>query len=294
MTPDHALIVCRFVVAACALFLWGAQAFLWVGVSNALGAKLHQRLGSMFSVAIVLLAMAAACKIPLQAAILGNGWADALDLSLIHDLIVETRSGLALAVQMALAGALAIAYSLLSRHRAETIAGLAGLFLASLSISGHAAMNDGMIGLAHQINDSLHVLAVGAWIGALIPVVLLLTIRPTDQDWDASIIGLMRFSTLGHGAVAMVLITGLINSRLIIGAFWLDATIVYQRLLLLKITIAAAMVVLACINRYVFVPHMTHAPERALRFLRLSTLLEIGLGLSAIALVAAFGVMEPG
>jgi copper resistance protein D len=294
VTPDQALIICRFVVDGCALLLWGAHVYLWVGVSPALAAKLQGQLRTITASAVALLALAATCKIPLQAAILGNGWSDATNLSLIHDLIMDTRSGLALAVQMALAVLLAITYRSLPAHRISSLTCWAGLLLASLTISGHAAMHSGAFGLLHQMNDGLHVLAVGAWFGALFPVFLLLKSKPGQGQWDASISALMRFSTLGHGAVALTLLTGVINSGMILGRFWPDLTVPYQRLLLLKIVVASVMVGLACLNRYGFVPRMAHDCSQALRLLRLGTILEIGLGILAIALVAAFGVMEPG
>jgi copper resistance protein D len=297
VSADQALILCRFWVDACALLLWGAQGFLWVGVSTSLAAKLHTHLATTTRLAAVLLAVAALAKIPLQAAILGNGWPDALNPSLIHDLVTATRSGVALSIQAALALILMITSLRWSAHHRQwntvstTI--LAGLTLASLSISGHAAMNSGDIGLLHQLNDSLHVLAVGAWVGALLPVLLLLTIRLGDDDQNAATHGLMRFSTLGHGAVLATLITGLLNSRLVIGTIWLNMDVPYQQLLLLKIVVVVVMIALACINRYVFVPRLGQERERALQLLRLGTAAEIGLSLLAIGLVATFGVMEP-
>ncbi|HBF30676.1 copper homeostasis membrane protein CopD [Rhizobium sp.] len=293
MTPDQALIISRFVIDTCALLLWGAHAFLWLGVSPPLAEKLHARLGFVLPGAIVLLVLAATAKIAIQAAILGNGWSDAFDLSLIHDLITATRSGLALAVQAALSCLLLMRWLLFPKRRMVTTTILAGLVLASFSISGHAAMNGGPVGLLHQLNDSLHLLTAGAWIGALAPVLLLLTTRPDERDWESAISALMRFSTFGHGAVAATLITGVINSRLIIGQFWLDTTVPFQRLLLVKIIVVAMITAIACINRYGFVPHMALDRTRALRLLRLGTVLEITLALIAIALVASFGTMPP-
>jgi copper resistance protein D len=293
VTPDQALILCRFVVDGCALLLWGAHAYLWVGVSAPLAKRLHHKLRFITTSAVLLLAIAAACKIPLQAAILGNGWGDAANPSLIHDLITDTHTGLALAVQMVLGLMLAATYFALPARRISSLTGLAGLILASLTMSGHAAMNSGMFGLLHQANDGLHVLAVSAWVGALLPVFLLLKIKPDQGDWDASMSALMRFSTLGHGAVALTILTGIINSWMILGQVWLDLAVPYQRLLLLKIAVVAVMVSLACINRYVFVPRMAQNRSQALQLLRLGTVLEIGLGILAIALVAIFGVMEP-
>lgn len=293
MSPDQALVLGRFVVDACALLLWGAHGFLWAGTTPPLTLQLQQRLSATVSMAVALLVLGAVSKIPLQTAILGNGWPDAVNLSLMHDLLTATRSGLALGIQAALALILAMVYWLWPARRIGSMTIFAGLTLASLSISGHAAMNGGMVGLLHPFNDSLHVLAVGAWVGALAPVLLLLSARANDYDTPASTRALMRFSTLGHGAVLITLITGVLNTRWVIGQVWLDMSVPYQRLLVLKIAIVAVMVALACINRYVFVPHMVRDRDRALRLLQLGTAAEIGLSLLAIGLVAIFGIMEP-
>lgn len=293
MTPDQAVIICRFVVDGCALLLWGAHAYLWAGVAPALATKLQRQLNPLSALAVSLLLVSAAGKIPLTAAMLGDGWSDAANLSLIHDLVMDTESGWALAVQMLLALVLAIAYLSLPRFRLASLTVGAGLFLASLTMRGHAAMHSGLLGLLHPLNDGLHVLAVGAWIGALFPVFLLLKRPAQGEDWEASIKALMRFSTFGHAAVALTLLTGVFNSWMILGRVWLDVTVPYQRLLLLKIVVALVMVIIACINRYGFVPLMSDDRNRALRLLRLGTVLEIGLAIVAIALVAVFGVMEP-
>lgn len=293
MTPDQALILCRFVADGCALLLWGAHAYLWAGVAPPLAAKLQRQLTPLTALAVTLLLVSSACKLPLTAAILGNGWSDAANLSLIHDLVMDTQSGWALAVQMLLALLLAITYMSLPAYRLISLAVVAGLFLASLTMNGHAAMHSGLLGVLHPLNDGLHVLAVGAWVGALCPVFLLLKHPPNSEDWDVSIAALMRFSTLGHAAVALALLTGILNSWMILGQVWLDLTIPYQRLLLLKIAVALVMVGLACINRYGFVPRMTDDRNRALRLLRLGTGLEIALATVAVGLVAIFGVMEP-
>lgn len=293
MTPDQTLIICRFLVDTCALLLWGAHGFLWQGTARSLAYRLSLRLTLLFRLAVVLLGLAAIGKLAVQAAILGNGWSDALDLSLITALITETRSGLALMVQAVLACLLLLIWHAFPKRRVATTTLLSGLFLVSLSISGHAAMNGGTLGLLHQINDGIHLLAAGAWVGALVPVLLLLRTKDQANDWHDSIAALMRFSTLGHAAVAVTLVSGTINSRLIVGQFWLDRSVPFQWLLLIKISLVGAMVAIACLNRYGFVPRMAQNRAQALRLLRTCTTIEIALAIAVIGLVATFGTMAP-
>ena len=54
-----------------------------------------------------------------------------------------------------------------------------GLALLPLALSGHAAMEEGRTGLLHALNDMLHCLAAGFWLGSL-PVFLLILRRWTE------------------------------------------------------------------------------------------------------------------
>ena len=60
----------------------------------------------------------------------------------------------------------------------------------------------------------------------------------------------MRFSTAGHVAVAVLLLSGVVNAVLILSPEGLDIASAYQQWLGLKILLALAMTVLAIMNRY--------------------------------------------
>ena len=60
----------------------------------------------------------------------------------------------------------------------------------------------------------------------------------------------------------------------------------------LTCAVVAVMVALALANRYIVVPRMAGDPA-AIAALRRATLAEIALGFAAIALVAAFGTLDP-
>lgn len=291
MSPDVALAICRFVFDSTILSLWGASAYLWIVADAGLKQRLWQQMRGLRDSALLLVVAATFALLPLRTAMLGEGWSDALDIGMLHSVLFDTNIGLAWLIQV-VAACLLMAVMLLARQWIAGTAIMSAVLLASLVITGHAAMHDGVTGLLHQANSVLHLLAAGAWVGALIPVVWLL---PRLRDKDAAIVAtpaLIRFSTAGHLAVLLVVATGIINTGFILGKLPLDWTYDYQRLLTFKIALVIVMIVLAIINRYVFVPRLRQRQGMA-QALVTGTIAEIVLSLAVIMLVAMFGMMQP-
>lgn len=179
-----------------------------------------------------------------------------------------------------------------SRKRTwAALALLAAITLGSLGLVGHATMDAGMMGLVNEGSQMLHLLASGFWVGSLLPLALCLRPSAGPKHLDGIDTTLHRFSGLGHIAVALVVGTGAINGWSIIGQT-LDLTSTYDILLLTKIGLVAAMVGIAVINRYVFMPRIAH-DQAGLRQLRAGTVAEIVICFGVIALVSVLGVLAP-
>jgi putative copper resistance protein D len=103
---------------------------------------------------------------------------------------------------------------------------------------------------------------------------------------------LWRFSSLGHAAVAIVVATGVLNAWLVLDALPINVSSPYQALLLAKITLVAMMLALALVNRYMLLPRLHNSPY-AVRQLRWSTIGETVIGLGAVGLVSAIGILPP-
>lgn len=292
MPPDAALILGRFVYDGPAVLLWGAGGFLAVLVPQPLAARIGARLSPAFTVAAVFAVAAALATLPMRAAMLGDGWSDALDPTTLHGVLFETDLGPAWLVQLAAALVAAGAAFVPKRWRTATFALGGAAMLASLPLVGHAGMQQGGLGLIHRLNDGLHVLAGGFWLGALVPFVPLLARIDDPRDAAAANAALRRFSNIGHAAVALVVLTGIANAALILNGSPIDGASLYQRLLATKIALVAGMVGLAILNRYVFVPRVA-ARSHAVMAIRIGSLAEIALGIAVLALVAAFGMMDP-
>ena len=178
-----------------------------------------------------------------------------------------------------------------------------GIALATLAWIGHGAMDDGTTGWAHLVADIFHLLAAGAWVGALLGLILLVT-RPVSRV-DAAHLALTHralhgFGTVGTIIVATLVATGLINAWLLVGPGNIAAlgTTLYGRLLLAKLVLFAAMLGLAALNRFRLTPRFETSlaakdHRGAPGALRRSLAVEVTCIVAILALVAWLGTLEP-
>jgi putative copper resistance protein D len=290
--PSVALDLCRFLHDAAVMLLWGASAYLALLVPARLGAMIGRLLWGWGAAAVVLATTTAIVALPLETAVIGNGWKDAVASESIRAVLFESTVGQAWLAEAG-TGVLLILAAVSPMRRALTIMIASGLMLASLALTGHAAMYSGWLGAAHRANDAIHVLAGGAWLGALVPLLPIIT-RLNQEEWRTeTATALMRFSFAGHVAVTLVLITGVCNTILILGHWPTDPSSPYEAMLNIKIVLVGLMVLLASTNRYVFMPRLAARPAETVRSVRNCTMAEIGLGLGVVALVSVFGMLDP-
>jgi copper resistance protein D len=167
------------------------------------------------------------------------------------------------------------------------------LLLASLSLTGHAVMQNGVAGALHRLNDALHLLSAGAWVGGLLPFILCLNRFDNPALEPQALLATRRFSTFGHFIVALVIVTGIVNVALTLHVAPIPFASPYQTLLSAKILIVGMMIATAVANRYVLVPRLTGEGGRPVRKLKINSVAEIALAIVVIALVSAFGLIEP-
>jgi putative copper resistance protein D len=181
-------------------------------------------------------------------------------------------------------------------------AALGAVAVASFAWMGHGAATEGPIALLHLAADIVHSWAAALWLGALAVLVLLLLARPRTSESVAVLHrALQGFSGMGALLVATLVLTGLANSVVLVGLDRIEGlwTTPYGRLLSLKILLFMAMVGLASANRYRLTPALGRALETpaiesaALAALSRSVVVEAGLGLLVLALVAWFGTLPP-
>jgi copper resistance protein D len=186
----------------------------------------------------------------------------------------------------------------LGRRRMPAILVLSLALLVSLGWVGHAVEGQGVARLVHQINQMVHLLAAGLWLGGLVPLTWLLG-RARSQSRAAWISVardvVQRFSQMGYAAVALLAATGAVNSLLLVGSFEALVGTPYGRLLGLKILLFSVMVVLALINRLRLLPRLRREPQPSapIAALARSVLFEQALGFAVLAVVSVLGTWPP-
>jgi copper transport protein len=199
--------------------------------------------------AAVFLILAAGVRLLLQMEALGGG-----DLQLARDLLLATSWGSAWFLQVGGAAIAAIGCHFALRGRAAgwTVAAGAAVAIAlSASLASHAAAAD-LAALAVTA-DTVHVLAVAGWLGALlvlvvvgIPAVLREDPRTGRFSAVAALIGV--FSPRALAMAGIVVATGTVGALLhlgSVGALWQTG---YGRALLLKVLLFLLVVAVGAYN----------------------------------------------
>jgi copper resistance protein D len=89
-----------------------------------------------------------------------------------------------------------------------------------------------------------------------------------------------------------VILTGIVNTVLILRNGATKPLSLYQELLAAKIALVVLMIGLALINRYRLAPRLSVQPSAARALIR-NSLAELAIGAAVIALVSLFGLLEP-
>ena len=282
------LIGARWLHEAALLVLFGAAAFpLYAGPgllaeTPGFAAWRRARLTLLALVALI----GGAAWLAFTTAGMSGEPADAASPSAWLSTITDTDFGKLWAVRLGLIVVVAAAAWLRS---VPLQAALAGLALASLAWTGHGDLPEGALGQAHRLGDVLHLLAAGLWLGALWALAWMAAHLPDAAETEQA---LRRFSGAGQLAVAVLILTGLLNAYAILGDLTKLLTTAYGRLLDVKLAAFAGMLALAAINRFVLVPRIAAGGD--LRRLRLQIAAEQALGLVVVAIVAAIGTIDPG
>jgi copper resistance protein D len=238
------------------------------------------------------------------AEIAGSSAAEAVSEGFAWTVLTQTAFGNAWMLRLGMASLLTVLLLLPRRNRGFGLASdiitalLAAGLAASLAWAGHAAGTEGSDGTIHLASDALHLVAAGAWLGALWPLsVLLDRARQAAGPPSAAIAyqATRRFSILGMISVAAILASGAVNTYEILGMAAFSLATDYNRLLLAKIGLFAAMIAVAAVNRRRLTPRLADERHhrRAMRQLQLNSLTEAGLGLLILVIVAMLGRIPP-
>jgi putative copper resistance protein D len=232
----------------------------------------------------------------------GLPFGEAMTAQVLWTVLDQTQFGMVAEIRGPLAIVLAVCLACQRLPWADWLAFAAALGLtAAIAWTGHAGSTLGAIGNLHVAADALHLVAAAAWIGGLVPLVLLLaavrrhpTVAWTSQARDVT----RRFSTLGTVSVATLMASGIVNAWILVGSVHGLLVTEYGRLLMLKLGVFAIMLVFAAMNRFWLTPRLALSAASgmqldALRQLTRNSAIEIGLGLAIFAIVGMLGTLHP-
>ncbi len=225
------------------------------------------------ALAIAGIALSAIGFVAMAAAMTGTGLLQ-VEAGTLTMLLDQTSVGTAFLLRMAALAVCLFASLFLPRRPVAvlgTISVAAGIGLSSLAWSGHGAATEGSAGMAHLGADILHLLAAGAWLGALFALLLMVSrASPTDDAVTVRTLhrALDGFAGVGTAVVGLILVTGLVNGLFLVG---LDnvmraASGLWGQLMLAKIVLFLAMLAMAAANRFRLTPSLDRAtPPRHCR-----------------------------
>jgi len=296
---DEALYACRFVQFAAAMLLFGTAAFRVYALPRSTGrgaakilAGFDASFGPVLLIASSIALVSAMALLLCQTAEMTGSFGGAMDFAALEAVLLDTRFGRVWCWHLLFAAMLVLACCYRQPRRSVVLILALGL-LASLGWVGHAAMEKGAARVGHELNQTAHLLAAGLWLGGLTPLAWLL--RQTGRlPEETSLLSatLRNFSHMGYAAVALIALTGAVNTLLLVGSLGALLGTAYGRLLTVKILLFITMVTVASINRLHLAPRISDEPG-ALGTLSRTVALEQSLGLAVLAVISVLGTWPP-
>jgi putative copper resistance protein D len=303
MDADWATVALRYALYADLTLLFGVPlAAMWLLRVDAHRATYWGRVAASVAAAGIMLSVIG--LLATASTMMGEASYLAIDGETVRMIVTETGLGVAWQVRM-----LALLVCLLAsvaprqpRAMRVMLPLAAAVALATLAWGGHGAMHEGMRGVIHLAADIVHLLAAGAWVGALAVFVWLSW--PNHATPRSRVAELSRaangFAHIGAGIVLALAVTGAANYLLIAGPSLSGLLSTrYDGLLLAKLALFGAMLGLAAINRYRLAPRLARAIDMrddgaAVVALRRSLRCESACAMILLWLVAWLGTLSPG
>lgn len=286
-------VLCRFFHFASMMQIFGISVMAGLLAPKEFAAGLLRQNQRLMTFSVCIAALTAVGMLAIQAGVMGNGLGDCLNLN-VWLLVLTTSFGEVWRWHLLLT-AIALLVWLMDWLPGRLML----LFLTSIgllfsqALIGHAAMNEGALGLLQRGNHTLHLLSAAYWFGSLLPLLGCLRSTKQRETRPYAIVTLIRFSTCGHAAVALVILTGILNSAIILQRLPTDLSSRYIQLLLAKVALVLVMTGVAIFNRYRLVPLIPLQPQLAHQRLVSATRLELVLSIIVVLLVSWFATLSP-
>ena len=287
----------RFVHFIAAMLMCGMSIFAVMLSRGQFGDLLRGYLKKGIVFSAIITTISTFCWMVSQAGLMGDGWDDALNIEIWQD-VFETNFGHIWRWELICAvGLFGVLFIRSIKVKLHLILFLSIIILGLHAFIGHAAMYEGSVGVFHRVNQFIHLISGAYWFGGLWPFLICIQFIRSKEHLKSGLeqqitVTMKRYSQVGHFAVICVLVTGIVNSVLLVPDWPLtQMTSEYQTWLWFKISLVGLMVLLALINRYVVVPNLQR--KGRLNYLIMNSWAELLLGTMAILAVAIFASYQP-
>jgi len=142
-----------------------------------------------------------------------------------------------------------------------------------------------------EVSQALHLWAAGAWLGGLLPLLLVVRLAPPPEAAVAA----RRFAPLGQVCVMLMAASAFVQGWILIGSTKALLDTAYGWTALLKAGLFAVLLALAVLNRYWLAPDLRgRHPDLARRRLIRSVSVETCFGLLIVLVAAMLSQLMPG
>jgi copper resistance protein D len=226
----------------------------------------------------------------MEAVSIGDAHSPAETLVLLWPVASDTRFGQVVVARFGLLLAAAVLLGL-ERGQPWAAAAAAGLALALQASLGHAAAMGGSLGTVLLMTETLHLLAAGAWLGGLVPLLLVLRAAPRHEAAAAA----RRFAPLGLSCVVVLAATAAAQGFELVGGLAGLIGTAYGWTILIKLALFLALLAIAAVNRFQLTGALeTGRAEQARRRMIGTVGAETFLGLLVVIAAGFLASLPPG
>jgi putative copper export protein/mono/diheme cytochrome c family protein len=194
---------------------------------------------------------------------------------------------------MARAALLLLTMPLLQRGQVGTIIAtvLAGVALAMQPLLGHAGAIGGSVGTTLIVSEMMHLLAAGAWLGALLPLFITIGTLPHAAAATAC----RGFTPIGLSATLVLAGTAVVQVTELMGGMPGLFGTGYGQIALVKVALFIVLLTLAALNRLALTDRLAGGtPDTARHVMRASIGTETILGLAVVMTAGFLATHAPG
>ncbi len=277
-------------VLGASLFLSAVAPPIWPRLHDSSASLIQGRCRRLVWASLIAASVTGLVWLVLEAGAIADAETTGQTLAAVPSVLFDTRFGQVLAAQaLALLG---VGAATATQRQVGPLAATSLAGVATLLEAGHShafAMAHGLSALL--LSQALHLLGAGAWLGGLLP--LLLVVR--EAPLDVAALAARRFSTLGLASVAILAATAMFQGWILSGGLPGLVGTAYGGVLLTKATLFTALIALAAFNRFRLAPVLA-APhgEQKRRALIRSIGAETILGLCVVLMAGLLSSLEPG